>query len=519
MSQQGLYPYKRLGRRRSTVLTITTSSNFTDEFQDQRQLIDYSNNRIFKTLITIQLPKSEILLYTSNIVENEMNPQFQIQLPFIPPYVYKFVLKLWFYSNISSWNILCQYKINLNVAQPFNQFKDDDSMDHFEDNSICLELNDKWFTFENMVIPNSRSSILQSIPHTHYLKPVPSYTFDQMRSINNLYKSIKELNSSKYKLKKQISKYLRDVDDCNVNTLPILINQLKIKCAKLDKDLELINFKIESLNVKLHQVKQEYNDNKKLILDFENVRDMVNDKIEIFNHELETMKNNKDLMKEEIRLLLKKDIMVINEIFPITDSSFVESSVSSDFDILGFQFPPNYKDLKDICYYNSKTLSNIYYKHDFNNDIQQLHQFNILQINTCVAFITHIIQVISRITLTPLTYKMEYSNYKYYIIDHKSSSYPILGKTSDSNIHKFSLYYSQKDENNEKIQVDSSKYIIMNQEFEYGLKLLNTNLKDLINHTREDIYDVSSQELNNVPVDCQDNLLWNLKYLELLITA
>ncbi|KAI5954192.1 hypothetical protein KGF54_001967 [Candida jiufengensis] len=518
--QQNISPYKRLGRRRSTLTTIPTIPSTIEQYEDSSQLYNYSQKRILNTLITIQLPKYDKLLYVSNVAVDEMNPQFQIQLPSIPPHIHKFLLNLWV-LNTSKWILLCQYKLNLDQVQQINYSIDDDSFEYFKNNSICLELNNKWYTFSNMILPNQIILIDPNKSSSHFTRSIPSYTFDQIRSINNLHKSIKELNTSKYKLKKQISKYIKDIDDSNLNTLPILISQLQNKCNVLSKDIELIKSKIESINSKLHQTKQETTDTTKFIENFIKIEEMVTDKIEIYNYEIETIKQNRDLMKEEIRHRLKKDIKVITDIFPIIDSPTQNSSASipsSNFEILGFQFPANYKDLKDICYYNSQTLTNSYYQPHFEND-SELHNFQINQINTCISFIIKLLEILSRTTLTPLTHKIEYINFKYYIVDDKSINYPILGKTSTTKPYKFLLEYDPKDETNERILTGNKKFIIMNQEYEYGLKLLNINLKNLIDYIKQDIYDVPYKDLNNLPFDCHDNLLWNLKYLELLITA
>lgn len=94
-----------------------------------------------------------------------------------------------------------------------------------------------------------------------------------------------------------------------------------------------------------------------------------------------------------------------------------------------------------------------------------------------------------------------------------------LGNGNGTSSYRFPLYYDST--TNEKVIMSlGNQSMIMNQEFEYGLKLLNKNLVILIDKIQSlMIGDGSGNYDSHVPIECLDNILWNLKYLELFMTV
>ncbi|KAG5420396.1 hypothetical protein I9W82_002277 [Candida metapsilosis] len=459
------------------------------------------------TLITIHLSKSDTLLYVSDVSHDEADPQFITMLGNVCARIHKCVIKLWTRHD-SPWNLLCVYKIDLNKLAKERIVVDDDSFEIFKENSLCVKVKDNWYTFPDML---SRKSILDCNPHPEpLLKPINSYTFDQLRSINNIVKSTKELDVSKTKLKQQIRKYIRDINFNNLNNISVLLDQLNSSCKMLHSDLNKMKSSNEAIKSHIYDTKQKINHANELLLRFENLRELIKDKFEIYDQEIESVKKNRDDAKNEIKQHLKDYISVINQVFPIRDIS------STCFSIIGFEFPHSLKDLKNTCYYEGYGLKNSYYEPSFDTE-SQWHEFTIAQVNASISFVAQLITILSNITKTPLLYKMVLFGNQSFIID-ESKVYPIVGKNplNSTPPFKFPLYFDAKDVNNEKV-LTSQGSIIMNQEFEFGLKLLSRNILRLVNYVKEDIYDESSS--GSIPSDCQDNFLWNLKYLELLMTA
>lgn len=502
-------PHKRFGRRRSTLTLMPTISDALEsEYDDSRKLIKFAKERIIDTLITIRLTKSDAVIYVSDVSYGDADPQFMVQLENVPAHIHRCIINLWSRCD-SQWSLLCTYKIDLNKLKKERIVVEDDTFDMFKDNSLCVKLKDSWYTFPDMLV--SRGLALDCNPYPEpILKPINSYTFDQLRSIDNITRSLKELEASKTKLKQQIHKYIHNIDFNNVNNIPTLLDQLNHKSEALELDIKKTKAANEASKSHIYSVKQKISDANELLSDFENVRELIKDKFEIYDHEIASVKKSRVGVKNEIKKRLKNDVLVINEVLPIRDIS------SMCFSILGFEFPHNLKSLKDICYYNTSGLKNHYYEPNFDSEFQW-HEFTISQVNASLSFIVQLLTILSKITETPLLYKMVLFGNRSFIID-ESKVYPIAGKNPSNATppYKFPLYFDSKDVNNEKV-LTSQGSIVMNQEFEYGLKLLSRNISRLVGYIKDDIYDDSSS--GSIPSDCQDNFLWNLKYLELLMTA
>ncbi|KAI3404579.2 hypothetical protein KGF56_002624 [Candida oxycetoniae] len=552
-------PVRAMGRRRSTLSVIPQYALPRLEEYDEspQKLCDFLELRLLTCFMTIHIRQK--LIYVSSVAFKEMDPQFQVQLPHIPPFLRKCVVKLW-YNESDSWNLLCVYKLDLCQLVEINKVEGDEDSG-FKENSLCMELNSRWFTFKNMLVPDYVNQFTQ-IKRTWHTRSVPSYTFDQMRAINNLTKSIRELKMSRDNLKKQIRRYMMKLDTNNANNLPQIIDELEHKCTSLQGDINKIKTQIEATKRKIYDSRSEISHIKDVVSKFDGVQDMINDKLEIYNHELASTKEVTLSTKKEIKSKLSRFISVINEIIPIkpiatniaatsssnsnsnssnsnSSSNNNSSSSSKLFSIAGFEFPLNLTAVRGICYYGNSTLQNIYYEPQFDTT-GQLHSFNICQINASLSHIIQLMQAIACITSTPLRYKMIHAGNQSYIMEEDCKRYPILGKQPAATAtiatttttttaaaaattafarnptFKFPLFYDPRDANNEKILTNQGT-ITMNQEFEYGLNLLLKNMRQLLICVREDIYDISGEE--RIPEDCLDNFLWGLKYLELLMTC
>ena len=504
-----LNPHKRYGRRRSTLAAIPTISDaLENEYDDSRKLVKFAEERIMDTLITIHKIKSDTVLYVSDVSYADADPQFTIQLANVPLQIHKCIIKLWS-KRESQWTLFCTYKVDLNKLKKESILVEDDAFDMFKENSFCVKLKDSWYTFPDMLV-YCGLALDQQLHQEPFVKPMNSYTFDQLRSINNITKSKRELDVSKRKLQQQIKRYIKDIDFYNVNNIPVLVGQLNYRCDILEEDIKKLRAGNEALKRQVFNAQQKIQDAEELLSRADNVKELITDKFEIYAHEIEYLKKNRDDVKREIKRILRDYVSRVYEVFPIRDVS------STQFSILGFEFPHNLKMLKKICYYNASGLKNYYYEPEFDTE-SQWHESTISQVNACLSLIVQLLSVLSNLTETPLLYKMALFGNQSYIID-STKVYPIAGKNPPNLTppYKFPLHFDSKDINNERV-LTSQGSIIMNQEFEYGLKLLSRNILQLVSHVKEDIYDESNSL--SVPSDCQDNFLWNLKYLELLITA
>ena len=500
-------PSKRMGRRRST-LTLTNSlvpSLEVEDTIDPGKLIKFNLSSLLTTFMSIHLARGK-LLYISDVSDNEMNPHFEVNLPHIPPNINKFIVKLW-YNMDDNWKILCLYKVNL--SQLTNVKHQHDDFDVFRSNSLSLQLNDQWFSYKDMLTKNIDVSVVDS-PN----QLVSSYTFDSIRRLNYLSNTLQELTISKHNLTQQIKSNIGNLQNYNnINNITIVLDRLRSRVDRLTHDVASMKSNNEELSNKIYNIKQKLNDLNRSIENFnQNTKELIESKLELYNSEVRGVQLSYTVLQPWLNSLLKNFIQMINFIIPITNID------STNFSILGFQFPQDQQDLLSICYYNDPKLclKNLYYEPRFENELQ-FHSFKVIQINACLSLIVQLILVIADLTSSNLKYKMILSGNQSYILDEISEDYPIPKKAPRNVVKpfRFPLFYDPR--NNEKV-LSGNQYIVMNQNFEYGLKLMNKNLMILIGNVQNLIIG-SDNIISDVPLDCLDNFLWNLKYLELFMTA
>lgn len=549
-------PFRATNRRRSLTNTLllnidggdcTISNAFGESPQS---LIQFAKFRLLTCFATVHLPKDDKLLFVTRISYGDANPEFQIQLPRIPPDISKCLIKLW-WLNEHDWQLLCVYKLRLCCLIGVIESENEADVLTFKENAICAELDGHWYTFPNMIAKDTgcetndeneieakveklvkdlvKDLVKEQKSHSQrnfssnqyklYQNPIPSYTFDQVRTINNLTNSVKELEVLNTKLKRQIRRYVEAHNEETINNLPNLIIKLKHKCVSLDMDLENCQKAIDHSKRKIVKLNLQIDESKSILANFGKVETDLKQKLELLDNSLSLSIERIYETKEEIRHILKKYVLLINEIIPIK-----QVSCTSLFSIMGFEFPQSFKALKEVCYYNQLSLKNVYYGPHFDTTVQ-LHEFNISQINASLGLIAQVLIILAKICSVSLTYKMVLMGNVSYIVEDVNT-YPILGKRPNvknlangkfqcQETFGFPLFYDLKDVNNENILTTQGS-IIMNQEFEYALSLLSRNIRQLISYTKEDIYNA---DINSVPVESLDDLLWSLTYLELLMTV
>ncbi|RCK62850.1 UV radiation resistance associated protein [Candida viswanathii] len=500
-------PPKRLGRRRST-LTVTNGVVPSFQIEDDinpENLVKFNLTSLLTTFISIHLANGK-LLYISEVISDEMNPQFEVDLPHIAPNIHKFIVKLWCKAD-KNWKMLCLYKLNLWKSVPIGNLHND--FDLFKSNTLSLQLNDQWFTYRDMLTKE-----VNALNTKEQTQAIPSYTFDSMRRLNYLSNTLQELTISKHNLIQQIKCHIGNLQNYNnINNINIILDRLRFQVDRLTHDVSAMKSSNEELSNKIYNRKQQLKDLEQMIENFNsNTRELIERKLELYNSEIQGVQQSEVALQPQLNELLKKYIQIVDFIFPITNID------STNFSILGFQFPQDHQDLLAVCYYNNPkiNLKNLYYEPRFENEFQ-FHNFKVNQINACLALIVQLIMTISNLTNSKLKYKMVLAGNQSYILDEISEEYPIPKKTprNITKPFKFPLFYDAR--SNEKV-LSGNQYKVMNQNFEYGLKLMNKNLMILIDNVQNLIIG-SENIVSDVPLDCLDNFLWNLKYLELFMTA
>ncbi|CAH2350339.1 hypothetical protein CLIB1423_01S07866 [[Candida] railenensis] len=451
-----------------------------------RNLID-DDTTILDTFYT--LSSEDVLLYVSEVIPSENNPNFQ--LVSLPKLGTESTLSVSLFANSLNekigWTELLKYTIDLNadLVQIPSSLLDESNESFLKTNSIILQLsNDQFYTIKKCV---AKPISPDSIATTPQVKK-KSYTFDSIRSTNNIYKSIKELSSIKLKLSNQIDQNINPqnkADATSAEDLPTL--------DKFVNKQRLIN---DTLSSQIIRRKVAINETKQFISDHSSI-DYTQNQIEFINsqfepiHESETTSIYPETVKQ-----MKKFAEVISDVFIIES---VDNSIK--FKILDIEFPSTVKQLLDLCYYEENNAAE-----------------TVIRVNATLAYISQMMSVLATITKTNLKYPIHWKEDKCHIADRSTSS-------------TFPLYYNPV--LNEKVAVSKTSncirnHIIKNPTFEFGLNLLNRNLMLLIHHTNELFRRFSQSKCidnryvdlqSSIPIDCFDNFLWNLQYLVLFLTA
>ncbi|EMG48747.1 hypothetical protein SBY92_004030 [Candida maltosa Xu316] len=499
-------PPRRLSRRRSTLTGIALIPKLEAEDDiSPEKLVKFNESVLLTTFISIHLPNDK-LLYISEVFSNDMNPQFEVNLPYIPPNIHKFVLKMWCKTEEDNWKLLCVYKLNL---WKLAYVEDYENLELFKNNTLALQLNDKWFSFLDMFTKK-----IPECAHDVVSPPIPSYTFDIIRQLNYFSNSLQELAISKHNLMSQIRANISNQEDNkSISNLSVILNTLQFKVDTLSRDVSKVKTTNEELINKIYNKKQTLKElNLKMDNFTNNTKELIESKLELYDSEIQSVQQSQTILQPQLNRVLKNYISIIQSAFPITNID------STNFSLLGFQFPQDNQDILAICYYNNPDieLKNSYYEPVFDNE-SQFHIFKVKQINATLSLIVQLMLIIAEITNTKLKYKMILSGNESFILDEISDDYPISKKIPirHGEPFKFPLFYDAR--HNEKI-FNGSQYVVMNQNFEYGLKLINKNLMILIDNVQNLIIGTENI-VSDVPLDCLDNFLWNLKYLELFMTA
>lgn len=479
-----------------------------DYSNDYSRLIQINQARMVNTFFSLHYPQTDQIMYVSEVVETNMNPNFDtITIPYVNSNkLTQVIIKVWF-QNLSTvdiaedWKLLIQWDLNLKTLV---QVADPISEDQFKDNTVLIKLGNRYYTSKDRLVNESKAIGDRKVSGIHELK---SYNFDVIRSINNLDKSIQELQQSKTLISKSIDKLIGNQDYYNCEKYRNEIKRLNLRNKQLSKYIndftnqhnqlmsQVLHYKI--INSKLTELKLEIKPN---------IQESFNNNLEIIQSNIYHFDHNLPILYKILKLYFKQFSEMLIELSNISEPETDRANKTGDnLFIMGFEFPSSIKDILKVLYYNELSLTNQY---DINSD----HHLKITQINSCLSQIIKLILILIDLVDLKVYYPMEFKG-----------NYSII---KDFDNRTFPLYYdnrlSERDSNN----------VIRNELFERGIVLLNKNLL-LILYTMNHLYvnynyqglDHSSSAktlpglLNNIPIDCLDNFAWSLQYLLLYLSA
>lgn len=484
------------------------------------ELLLLNNRKLVDSFVSLHnLSGGDDLIYVSGVVMSNMNPNFEVVLPkFTNNNSQKVKIKVWVKQSLVSsklksygnWQLHQELHIDLTKLILFG-FKLDDDEDFFTDNSVILNINGKYYTIKKF-LKIEPQKLTQEEDSRFHKTALTSYKYNDIRSLASLTNSFNELIISKSKIETGISDLIHILD--------------------ADKDHETIEFKVKRLTTQIAYLENE-------ISKLKNSNESISKQVIVYKHRIEDLTHEVGEAIPSLNETLAKDIEITElQLIPIKDAlkqsiypsivetlnehtKIIQQMVAIDnidnsirFKIMGLEFPISKKELLDICYYNEHRLRN--FNWDQSGVELEDHDANIFQINTGISYIIRVVEELAKITNTYLRYKIVVRNNDYFIRDPSELD----------SITEYPLFYLH--EQSEKINNLSGidrKVTLKNEKFERGFSLLNKNLVYLISHVT-DTYSTyyhgtktPQAATNTIPVDCLDNLLWNLQYIMLFLTA
>lgn len=457
-------------------------------------------------------PKSNDLLYISEVVSTASRISFGAVT--VPASDRQYIrLKVWLRRNDAidgnrRWALAQDMVVDLRRLRPLKG-----SLDEINDD-LFSERTPLWtFDSQDYVLPEQAQSLVYSSgkQKQHSISqaraPKLSYTVDEIRRLTNLYEGICELDTTKERLSGLIDaarKGLLNQSDFN----PEAIKAIKYSLHKLHQYISKQKNKNDTVLSKIYQAKILINSiSTALEEDSQSQQSVLKERLEFASSRIHPIYESLEsslypLMLDTFRRLST----VIGEVFPI---ELLESS--GLMSIVGVELPNTTKELAEYCISTShNTVTRSVTRFDTPSEIDR--------INGGLSFIVHLMMCLMHLLDVPVVYPMEFKGGICVIRDHllapakKVAVYPLSYK--EEHTEKF-IHYG----------VSGKEIMFRNTRFEQGLHLLNRNLVTLISATA-DLYtqlhgdtNFNHQLTNNIPLECVDNLLWNLKYLLLFLTA
>lgn len=461
-----------------------------DDYNDPTKLIEANMNRLVDSFFTLHY-EDDLVFYISEVVLENMNPNYNnFSLPSCAKNnMSKVTIKVWV-RQLEEWIVFIEWKLNLELLVCIGDLDSFNDSDVFVDNAIIVKLNNRYYTKETYI-----SSPITAISKSRIINaaPIMSYSYDSIRSINNLDKSLKELSMSKLIISRNIDKMIHKMDNMDYEQLENEIKRLKIRNIQLSKYINKQKNANDSTMSNIMNLKTKINDITQLEEEtIPNYKTNYESEIEFIKNQTPSYEESLQTIYESTKSYFKSFGKVLNEILRIDRCEHGSSLYSMS--LMGFEFPTSIKELLSILYGNSKHLTNDY-------QIPQNHEMDILQINSGISYIIQLIKILHDISNLQIFYQIDFNGNHSMITDFHDNKYP--------------LFYDPK-------QTKKINNVLTNQAFETGISLLNKNLL-LILYQMNALYKTYNPNtaglLNHIPIDCLDNFLWNLQYLLLFMTA
>lgn len=489
---------------------------------------------LFFSLHVLDGPQKATLIYVSEAVYSSTNPSFgQISLPGVggrkSPNIRLTVWTKRPFSSERGWQALLQLDLSL-LKLVYIGPSIADKEDYFGNNSAVFNFNGRFFTIADALkvpIATVGDLSIRTTSNDPLLHATPSYSFETVRMLSSLKKSIRELRVSKNTLLKQISglvHVLDRVDASNADKYRAEVTALDRHIIKQKSLNDTIHAEILSRKVQINRIRQLMDER------FPSVQERYTNQIDMVEAQIEPIS---ETLTQAVYPAIIQSLQALT--IPMREFIPIESAGNGVFCIAGLEFPSSMKEVLETCYYNEKTLRVRYLATEMEEPFADAgeHTANVDQINACLSHVVQLANHLAEITGVALKHRMVHNGSHSYIVDSISSRAPFqphIKVPEDANAPKvYPLYYDGR--LTEKLAQEYGSGLLgrrvnlKNAPFEQALNLLRRNLNLLINGV-SDAYDqfyqqerAKTQASSNIPAKQLENPLWSLEYVVLFVTA
>lgn len=426
----------------------------------QQRLVCVNSHELVDAFYVIRIRGK--VIYVSETILGSALPEFApILLPTLPLSVANSLnLAIGVYVRVAGehWQYLLRYTVNLNslvyTGPPRESI--------FRTNAVALMVNGLWYS----LAPFLKAVTLPSLPLPRQ-PPIPSYTFDTIRTLLNLTKSLLEVLEVKTTLLEKVNGELKQhpLPLRTAEQLEAGIATLDDAIAKIKGDNDRLQHRILAQQMSITQIKGIHLNSKGANGDVNNAPDE------------EMMALTTPQINQEITRL----VSIVNDALPTAAEH-----------IAYLPFPQSTADILEVCYYNRDLIT---VTHEVAELPQGQWQAKIDQINAGLSAIAKWVDDVSTIMESKLLYPVEITGDHYCIVDAMASATPT----------KYSLHYDADNTTT----LDKFDKRLTNPPFEQALALLVKTIVAL----------VTAETGERPPPQSHDNMVWMIHYLGLYLTG
>lgn len=442
---------------------LLASKHVTDEMPEtlQRRLVSLNSHELVDAFYVIRIRGK--VIYVSETILGSASPEFApVLFPTLPLSVANsLTLAIGVYVRVAgeSWQYLLRYAVNLNslvyTGPPRESI--------FRTNAVALMVDGSWYSLAPFL-----KAVTLPLPPPPRQPAIPSYTFDTIRTLLNLTKSLREVIDVKLTLLDKVTGELKQhpLPSRTSEQLEAGIKTLDDAIDKVKNDNDRLQHRILANQMSINQIKGLHlenrvtNDNEKTIPDEEMMT----------------------LITPQINQELTRLVTIVNEALPTNADQ-----------IAYLPFPQSVADILEVCYYNRELV--VVTQDADQQPPNDQWQAKIDQINAGLSAIAKWIDDISTIVEVKLLYPVELSDDHYCIVDAMASATPT----------KYPLHYDASGTTT----LDKFDKRLTNPPFELALALLVKTLVAL----------VTTVTGERPPPQSHTNVVWMIHYLGLYLTG